>query len=431
MESAQELLKKKGGAGPGASGPARADVFDTVGNEGLKAHLEETQANVVAEQEEPSMLALVEAETASPETVESETVVEEIVEPEVVEEVLEEEDPAVAVEEVEAEEEVPAEIVAEEVVAPEVVEEEQPAIAAQVAEEEQPVVAVEIEEPEVEDLVEPEEVPESEVASEAEAEKEVEKAEVIAEEVEPEKAPALAVMAGVDPVLVTDPKELGETEEAKEKALGAEGREDVEEAIAKAVAELGGEELDDNGLSMVTERLTEQLDMDEIVGARRENRLEDLVHEALRGNAIEARDEVISVLQQALQDPHTLQKLAGSGDVGVALIEHLAVHVPEVEDLVALAAYDHADLQKKVLLTDEALHVTDELSPVALRMGGFAAVLYQMVANELLAHPMPEAALGEGEAPATAGPPDPVRLEVLRRDLLAVNNQLRLSRTAG
>jgi hypothetical protein len=403
-------------------------VFDTVGNDGIKAQIEETQTALAAE-EEPSLLSLVEEGEAT----ETETVVEEIEEPEVVEEILEEEDPAVVVEEVQDEEVVPAELAEEEVVAPEVVEEEQPEIAAEV-EEEQQVVAVEIEEPEVEDLVEPEEVPETEIATEAEEEVEAEKAEVIVAEVEPEKAPALAAMADVDPVLATDPKKLGETEEAKEKALGAEGKKHVEEAVAAATASLGAGALDDAAKDLITKRLTDQLDSADIVEARQDNRLDELVQEAIRDNALRSRDEVIAQIQQVIQDPNTLAKLAGSGDIAVGLIEHLATKLGEVEDLVALAAYDHADLQKKVLMTDKALHVRHKLSPMAARMGGFASVLYQMVGNELDAHPLPDVGgtvAAEGETPPEGAPSDAGRADVLRADLLAVNNLLRLSRTAA
>lgn len=341
MESAQEQRKKKGGSDAGAATSAKGDVFDKLGNDGMKAQIAQTAPEA---EEEPSMLALVEADATD-----TEKVVEEVEDQTVVAEVLEEE-PEVAIEQVEAEEEVPAELAVEEVVAPEVIEEEQPELAPQLAEEEQPVVAVEIEEPAVEDLVEPEEVPESEVANEEEEQVEADKAEEIVEKEEPEKAPALAAMAEVDPVLAMDPKKLGNSDQAKQKALGPEGHAKIEEQVAKATAALGRVgALDDNAKAMVAQQVRDELDVSDIVQARQENRLDELVQSALRANGLRARDEVMFLLSNLMQDENELARLAAGGDIGVGLIELLAVDIGDVSDLYALAAYDHADILKKVV----------------------------------------------------------------------------------
>jgi hypothetical protein len=247
-------------------------------------------------------------------------------------------------------------------------------------------------------------------------------------------------MAGIDPVLAMDPKKLGNSDQAKEKALGAEGQQKIEEAVAAATTALGRSgALDDNATAMVAQQVRDQLDVDDIVKARLENRLDELVKGALRTNALRSRDEIIFLMQQAMQDENQLAKFAASGDIGVALVEHLAIDMGEVSDLYALAAYDHADIQKKIVLDDQAIAIRRRLTPLALRMGGFSSVLYQLVANEFQKNPLPEDAVVEvvegegGAAPeqSAAPPADPGKIPAMRQNLQTIANQLRQFRTAA
>jgi hypothetical protein len=250
-----------------------------------------------------------------------------------------------------------------------------------------------------------------------------------------EEAAAMAAGTGVDPVLLTDPRDLGSSEKDKREALGAEGESAVGRAIDEAAVALGAVKLDDAAREAVGERIRGSLEVGDIVRARREGRVDELVRDALRNDAIRSRDEVEFLLQQLSQDERQLGEIVASGDpdaIAVELIEHLAVELVEIEDLYALAAYDHGDILKKIVLGDEALQVSRRLSPLALRMGGFAAVAYQMVVDELGRHPLPVdpvvGASGGEAGPVRRGDP---RLPAFRSSLLALVTDLRLFRTAS
>ncbi|MEZ4241468.1 MAG: hypothetical protein R3F59_36025 [Myxococcota bacterium] len=247
-----------------------------------------------------------------------------------------------------------------------------------------------------------------------------------------EEAAAVAAKIGVDPVLLTASKDLGSSNQAKEQALGEEGHAAVAKAIDEASNDLGALAMDNAAREMVVERVRESLEVDDILAARREGRMDDLVRASLRTDAVRSRDEVEFLLQQLAQDPRTLAELLAGGDpdhIAVELIEHLAVEMVELEDLYALAAYDHSEILKKVVLEDEAMNVNRRLSPLALRMGGFASVLYQMVIDELRRHPLPSDPMADGEEVVEQR--DNPRIGALRAGVLALDTQLRLFRTAS
>lgn len=404
METGQEQRKRKDGTSSGGSTGAQSNVFDTLGNEGLREKVAAAAA-VAPVEEERSVLSMVEAEAPAEETI--------------VEAAEEEKREAVTV------------VAPEEPAVVEAIAQEHPEVAPEVLEEE-PLVAVE--QPEVEELQAPEEQTQAELDAQQEVDEDVQ--EVIADK-EPEEAVAIAVAAGADPVLAMDPKDVGDSDQAKDRALGAEGQETISKVVGATTAVFGAASIDQTGRNVIEHQLRETLDVSDILEARREGRLEALVQGAIRDNALRSRDEVVFLLQQVMQDPKELAMFAKSGNLGVDLIEYMAVNLVELDDLYALAAYDHADIRKKMVMTDEALKCPRLLSPLALRMGGFAPVLYQLLDNQLRLRPMPEVPGAEqgGGGPAVDAAPDPAddagALPVLRLNLLAVANQLRMFRNAN
>lgn len=362
MDTAQEQRKRKGGAPESTAAVVGVDVFDKVGNDGLKAHVAE--ARQIVEPEEESVLSLAEAELEAP-------AVE-----------LEEEEQVQLVTAPEAEEK-PAVVAAE------------PAAVAPVAVEEEPAVAVA-----------PEVVPETEVVA------------------EPEVVPEAEVV----PAVVAEPVVTGSSDLAKEKALGDDGAQLLKEAVAAAGATLGGGALDDVAMKLVGEQVRDDLEVEEIVEARATGRLDELVQESLRRNALRSRDEVIFLLQQLVHEDGTLQDMLMSpnpGTLAIDIVEYLAVMLTELDDLYALAAYDHGDILAKVVIGDDALNAQKTLSPLALRMGGFSTVLYQLVVDELALHPLPN-------DPTAVGEQDPtILVDPFGQNLMSLVALFRQFRTAS
>lgn len=242
------------------------------------------------------------------------------------------------------------------------------------------------------------------------------------------EAERLAAGLGVDPVLVLDPEALGTSELAKQEALGEEGEAELLDGMKAAAASLGAVQLGGAAEQVVVDQVREQLEVRDIVEARREDRMDELVQDALRTNALRSRDEVILLLQRLATTEAELQTIAAGGDpagMAVQLIEYLATMLVELDDLYALAAYDHGDILERVVLSDEALTVDRKLSPLALRMGGFSAVLYQMVVDDLAMHPMADVT----ELPER----DQQRKQTdgLKPRMIDLANFLRLARTAA
>ncbi|MEQ1506433.1 MAG: hypothetical protein ABMB14_29670, partial [Myxococcota bacterium] len=243
---------------------------------------------------------------------------------------------------------------------------------------------------------------------------------------EPEVAVALGAAAGVDPLLLLDAKALGNSDQAKRKALGPDGAAAIAAAVAEAADGLGAAALDDSALAAVSDRVRASLDVAEILEARRDGRLDELVRGVLQTDALASRDEVVIALQQLVQDPSALAGLAvdadpatRAGTLAVRVIEHLAIALVDPADLFALAAYDHHDLLVNVVLTDRALNAGRSLSPMALRMGGFASVLFQLVVDGLgPADGLGAEAGGEAADPALAA-------ESLRAGIVGIMKLLR------
>lgn len=365
MDPAQDLQKKArnktqqqiGSAGS-SSGSVRTDVFDQLGNDGLRATVEEQRQVVAPEEEPPSLLAALDA--AAP----------------------------------------------EQQVAPAIAEEkpEQAALAAVVAP--------------------PEEAKKPEVVEE------------IAPVVQPEVAEQIAEQAKegeIDPVLLVDPKDVGNSEVEKEELLGEDGQELIGKKVEASLTEVGAAKLDSTGLGLISDRLLSELDSKDIVEAKQEGKLEQLVDHAIRQSALRSRDEVIFLLQQLMSDEGELKTILTSSDPGtiaIQMIEYLSVMLVDFSDLYALAAYDHHEITQKIVITDDALNMQRMLSPLALKMGGFSTVLYQLVVNELAVHPLasntPATAAQDGslaaEDPMTNAPK-------FRQNLFSLVNQLRLYRT--
>jgi hypothetical protein len=251
---------------------------------------------------------------------------------------------------------------------------------------------------------------------------------------DPATAATLATEAGIDPVLLMTENDLGSGEQAKEQSLGEEGRALVDEKVGEAVASLGATAIDGAGAALVTERIQENLEVKDILEARRQGRLDELLEEAMRKNALRSRDEVIFLLQQLMNDPGELRTVLASSDpasIAVQIVEYLAVMLVDLGDLYSLAAYDHGDILRKVVLSDEALNVQAVLSPLALRMGGFSSVMYQLVVNELALHPL-RGPSGIQGTPEQLAAEDPSLLGgSFRQNLYSLVNQLRLFRTSA
>jgi hypothetical protein len=251
---------------------------------------------------------------------------------------------------------------------------------------------------------------------------------------DPALAATLAAEAGIDPVLLMDETALGSSDQAKEQGLGEEGRELIDQKVNEAVVSLGATALDGTGSVLVAERIQESLEVKDILEARRQGRLDQLLDEAMRNNALRSRDEVIFLLQQLMNDQGEMRTVLASSDpasIAVQIIEYLSVMLVELGDLYSLAAYDHGDILRKVVISDEALNVQRTLSPLALRMGGFSSVMYQLVVNELALRPL----RGPGGAPGTPeelAAEDPSLLTgSFRQNLYSLVNQLRLFRTSA
>lgn len=255
-----------------------------------------------------------------------------------------------------------------------------------------------------------------------------------AEEVEgPEVA---APDTGIDPVLAMEPGDLGSSDLAKDAALGVEGHQILKAAVTAAAATLGGRPLDNVALKLVGEQIRSDLEVEDILEARKEGRLDALVRSSLRRNALRSRDEVIFLLQQLSHEDGQLTDMLLTTDPGllaVDLVEYLAVNLVDLGDLYALAAYDHGDILNRIVIGDQAIKAQKTLSPLALRMGGFATVLYQLVVDELAQKPLPNGPTAVGGQDSTAvGESDPATLvEPYGQNLMSLVALLRQFRTAA
>lgn len=405
MDTTPELQKQKkrtSTSTEGGTSSARGDVFDVLGNEQILAKVEEQKKIIGPTEEPPSLLAALGVEPQ-----------EQVVAPEVAStEEIAQEKIAAPVKETEEEKKIvapPAEGLGEKKA-------EEKKIVAQA--EEQPAAAAQRDIAKV--------TPEEQAVA----------AQKIGTVDDPTQAKIIAGQVGIDPVLLMNPKDLGGSAAAKEEVLGAEGQQLIDEKIDIAVATFGAGALDATGRKLVSERLTENLEVKDIVEARREGGLEALVEDATRRNALRSRDEVIFLLQQLMNDEGELRTVLTSTDpaaIAVQLVEYLAVMLVDFSDLYSLAAYDHADITQKIVVTDEALNIQRILSPLALKMGGFSSVMYQLVLNELAMHPMTPA--GQvAAAPGSAGDPaaDPASsTPKFKQNVFSLINQFRLFRTSA
>jgi hypothetical protein len=230
-------------------------------------------------------------------------------------------------------------------------------------------------------------------------------------------------------------EKLGNSDQAKERALGAEGQDIMDEKLEAARSSFGAAPFDGAGLSTVHERIRANLEVKDIVEARQQGRLEELIDEAMRTNALDARDEVIFLLQQVMNDQGELKTILTSSDpasIAIQMIEYLSVMLVDLGDLYSLAAYDHGDILRKIVIDDEAINVQRKLSPLALRMGGFSSVMYQLVVNELAVRPLSAGTGSQGQANEAAAAEDPgMMAPSFRTNLYSLINQFRLFRTSA
>jgi hypothetical protein len=380
LDTSQEQRKRKVGE-VGSSGVLpRGDVFDQLGNDQLLAHVEEqkkTQAAAGLTEESPSVLAMLGLDTPQADQAEQADQLEEPEQPELLEQL------------------------------------DQEPLAEQELEEEQQVA----------------------LATGGTPEEQAEVARKLGVLADPAMAATVAAQVGIDPVLLMDEKSLGSSDQAKEQGLGEEGRALIDEKVGASVASLGSAALDGTGSVLVAERIQENLEVKDILEARRQGRLDELLDQAMRDNALRSRDEVIFLLQQLMNDQGEMRTVLASADpasVAVQLIEYLAVMLVDLGDLYSLAAYDHGDILRKIVISDEAVNVQRTLSPMALRMGGFSSVMYQLVVNELALRPLKQPGGGAGGPAGELAAEDPSLLVgPFRQNLYSLVNQMRLFRTSA
>jgi hypothetical protein len=252
-----------------------------------------------------------------------------------------------------------------------------------------------------------------------------------------DEAPSLLALAGLEATTGPDtaadrdealtPEQIQEQAEEEEAegvdVLADDEQEQVldevkETQLAAGVASMGGV-----AERAVLDRVQEGLDRAEVIAAREQGKLDELVQEALRDHALDSRDEVIHLLQRLMTSPREIDVIAAVD--AIQLVEYLAEMIAEPEDLYALAAYDHADITSRIIVTDEAANMDRYLTPMARMMGGFAQILFQLVIDEFAVHPMPDTSqLEEREAMKS-------RREHTRPILFNILNFLRLVRSSA
>jgi hypothetical protein len=172
----------------------------------------------------------------------------------------------------------------------------------------------------------------------------------------------------------------GKTAGGKSDVFDKMGNSALREKVAEVESQTGttlSKESEKNVLAQASEKLQQTEKKAETPAEQAE--------EALRAQALEARDEVILRLQQISGSPDQLQAIQGAGSMGQAaaqVVERLVAGMAE-QDLAALSAYDHDDLLTGKILSSESWLETRGLSTQAARLGAFAPALWQLVADQL------------------------------------------------
>ncbi len=123
--------------------------------------------------------------------------------------------------------------------------------------------------------------------------------------------------------------------------------------------------------------------------------------QALKQEAVSARDEVILQVQMITSNADLLQQLQGCESIfqaSTAVVEMVSQNVAD-EDMAALAAYSHHDLMQGKILSPESHLETRGLSAQARKLGGFAPILWQLVTDQFVRS---DVSLGGDEAQAAA-----------------------------
>lgn len=113
---------------------------------------------------------------------------------------------------------------------------------------------------------------------------------------------------------------------------------------------------------------------------------ETATRQALKTEAVAARDEVILQVQMLSSNAdllHQLQNCESVFQASTAVVEMVAQNVSD-DDMAALAAYDHHDLVQGKVLSPESHLETRGVSAQARKMGGFVPILWQMVTDQMV-----------------------------------------------
>ncbi len=213
--------------------------------------------------------------------------------------------------------------------------------------------------------------------------------------------------------------------ELKKTLLEGSGTEVLMQFMDDAQSELEMPPMNPDAQRSVVQQVGRQIDEQALVQAKDMDEVNEIMRQALRENALRAREEVILLLLRLTSSPQEMEaigSLAERGDRAIQVIEYIAEYTAELDDLHALAAYDHRDLMHDIpVISTEAMEVRRYLSPLALHLGTFAPVLFQMIVNQLArteqGGKVEEAAEGEQ---AETGP--------LQGAFLNVLNDMRLGR---
>jgi hypothetical protein len=221
----------------------------------------------------------------------------------------------------------------------------------------------------------------------------------------------------------------GKTAGAKSNVFDRMGNQALREKVAEVEAQSGttlSKQSEKDVLAQASQKLakSEQKEADPTLRAE----------EALRAEALEARDEVILRLQQMSGSPDQLQAVQSASSMGQAsaqVVETLVSGMAE-QDLAALAAYDHDDLLTGKILSPESWLETRGLSTQAQRLGAFAPALWQLVTDQLeqAGVAFEEDGAQGATASATASVDASGDPRNLSGPLLRVANQLRAARSS-